>query len=113
MKLVNLNLPEWVFWDAHSHEGDKLKDRTVIEHVRSASVFEIFDRDIDTFRLNPEVLTFRFKNEGLRVERLLIALHHSCTLDPVSDRKKLMDIMKQCAIWYCDYCDWEDKNEMI
>lgn len=112
MQKIELTLPEWVFWDAHSHDGNPLGNRTIIEHVRSASVFEIFDRDIDTFRLNPEVLTFRFKNEGLRVEKLLIALHHSCTLDPVSDRKKLMDIMKQCAIWYCDYCDWEDKNEM-
>lgn len=106
----NLSLPEWVFWDAHSHKGNQLGDRTIIEHVRSASVFEIFDRDFDLIGLNPDVLTFKFKNEGLRTERLLIALHHSCTLDLMGDRAMLIDIMKRCAVWYCDYCDWEDKQ---
>lgn len=108
MKRIELALPEWVFWDAHSHEGNLLGDRTIIEHVRSASVFEVFDRDFDVFGLEPDVLTFRFKNKGARDERLLIALHHSCTLDPVEDREILLDIMKRCAMWYCDYCDWED-----
>lgn len=37
MKEINLSLPEWVFWDAHSHEGNLLGDRTIVEHVRSAS----------------------------------------------------------------------------
>lgn len=50
MKQIELNLPEWVFWDAHSHEGNLLGDRTIIEHVRSASVFEVFDRDFDALK---------------------------------------------------------------
>ena len=107
---IDLTLPEWVFWDAHSHQGDLLCDRTIIEHVRSASVIEIFDRDFDDIHLNPDVLKFKFINEGQRKERLLAVLHHSCTLDPVADREMLLAIMKKCAIWYCDYCDWEDKN---
>lgn len=110
MRKIELNLPEWVFWGAHSHEGKLLGDRTIIEHVRSASVFEIFDRDFESIVLNPDVLTLRFKNIGARLERLLIVLHHSCTLDPIDDRAMLLDIMKKCAIWYCDYCDWEDRN---
>lgn len=108
MERVDLTLPEWVFWDSHSHEGNFLGDRTVIEHVRSASVIEIFDRDFDKISLNPNVLSLRFKNEGERTERLLAVLHHSCTLDPVEDRTMLLSIMKKCAIWYCSYCDWED-----
>ena len=110
MKIERLTLPEWVFWIAESHQGDLLQGRTIIEHVRTASVFEVFDRDFDIFKINPDVLTFKFKNEGLRVERLVIALHHSATLDKIDDRDMLLDIMKKCAIWYCDYCDWEDKN---
>lgn len=111
MKQIELNLPEWVFWDAHSHEGNLLGDRTIIEHVRSASVFEVFDRDFDAIGLNPNVLTFKFKNKGVRSERLLLALHHSCTLDPVEDREMLLGIMKKCAVWYCNYCDWEDAQD--
>lgn len=111
MKQIELNLPEWVFWDAHSHEGNLLGDRTIIEHVRSASIFEVFDRDFDLIGLNPNVLTFKFKNEGSRTERLLMALHHSCTLDPVEDREMLLGIMKKCAVWYCNYCDWEDAQD--
>lgn len=38
MNRIDLNLPEWVFWDARSHEGELLGDRTIIEHVRSATV---------------------------------------------------------------------------
>lgn len=110
MKNINLSLPEWVFWDANSHEGNLLGTRTIVEHVRSASVFEIFDREFDTFGINPDVLVFKFKNKGLRIESLLIALHHSCTLDSVDERDMLIRIMKKCAIWYCDYCDWVDKQ---
>lgn len=112
MNRVEFNLPEWVFWDAHSHEGNLLGDRTIIEHVRSASVFEIFDRDFDCIQLKQRVLAFKFKNEGERMERLLIVLHHSCTLDPVEDKNMLLEIMKKCAIWYCSYCDWEDSLEL-
>lgn len=115
MQKIELTLPEWVFWDAHSHDGNPLGNRTIIEHVRSASVFEIFDRDFEILGLNPDVLTFKFRNNGLREEKLLLALHHSCTLDSGDqyERGKLLDIMKRCAIWYCDYCDWEDNQNYL
>ena len=96
---------------AHSDEGNLLGDRTIIEHVRSASVFEVFDRDFYAIGLNPNVLTFKLKNEGSRTESLLMALHHSCTLDPVEDREMLLGILKKCAVWYCNYCDWEDSQD--
>ena len=72
---------------------------------------EVFDRDFDAIGLNPNVLTFKFKNKGVRSERLLLALHHSCTLDPVEDREMLLGIMKKCAVWYCNYCDWEGPQD--
>ena len=56
-------------------------------------------------------ITFKFRNEGSRTERLLMALHHSCTLDPVEDREMLLGIMKKCAVWYCNYCDWEGPQD--
>ncbi len=95
MRRIELTLPEWVFWDAHSHEGNPLGDRTVIEHVQSASVFEIFDRDFDHFQLKNGVLSFKFKNNGMRQEKLIIALHHSRTLDPIEDREMPLGVMKK------------------
>ena len=112
MNRIDLNLPEWVFWDARSHEGELLGNRTIIEHVRSATVIEIFDRDFDLIHLKDDVLSFKFKNEGIRQERLLAVLHHSCTLDPVDDRGMLLEILRKCAVWYCDYCDWEDSDDL-
>lgn len=111
MKKINLELPEWVFLHAESHEGNPLGTRTVIEHVPTGSIFEIFDRDFDIFGLKPDVLKLNFKNAGLRMERLTIALHRGYLLDPVEDRDQLLDLMKRCAIWYCDYCDWFDRQE--
>lgn len=111
-KLIDLSLPEWVFWEGYTHEGKTLGDRTVIEHVRSATVMEIFDRDHDNVLLKPDVLTFKFINEGIGRERLLVALHYSLTLDKDADREALLVIMKRCAMWYCDYCDWEDSLDL-
>lgn len=105
-EIVNLTLPEWAFLDARSHEGEPLGNRTVINHVRSASIIEIFDRDIDKFALKEEVLTFKFKSVRTG-ERLMAALHYSAS---VNDEQMLKEILRKCAIWYCDYMDWEDEN---
>lgn len=110
-KLIELNLPEWVFLDSETHEGNPLGTRTIVEHVPTGTVLEIFDRDFDTFGLKPDVLTFNFKNNGLRIERMLIALHRSFVLDQKDDRAELLALMKRCAVWYCDYCDWLDRQD--
>ena len=110
-KLVSLSLPEWAFLDAETHEGNLIGTRTIVEHVPTGTILEIFDRDFDTFVLKPDVLTFNFKNDGLRVERLIIALHRSFTMYQEEDRDKLLGLMKRCAVWYCDYCDWFDRQE--
>lgn len=92
--------------DARSHEGNSLGERTVILHVRSASVIEIFDRDIDVFQLKDETVKFGFKNTRTG-ERMTAALHYSATVD---DYEILREILRNCAIWYTDYCAWEDEK---
>lgn len=99
-----LTLPEWAFLDAHSHLGDKLEGRTVILHIRSMTVVEILDADRSL--LNEDTLKVSFANTTTG-EKLIAALHFSTT---VESRDLLIDILKGCATWYCDYCDWEDNN---
>lgn len=102
--MIELTLPEWAFLDAHSHLGDQLPDRTVILHIRSMTVIEIFDTD--KVVLNEDTLKVSFKNTSTN-EKLIAALHFSMTVD---DKVLITDILKKCASWYCDYCDWEDLN---
>lgn len=111
-KIVELSLPEFAFIEGSGHEKPNILDgRNVIFHVRSASVMEVFDRE--DVQLNPNVLTHEFINTnkfGFK-ERMVIALHYSATLDKDADRNMLLkNILKPAAKWYCDYCDWEDKN---
>lgn len=112
-KRIELTLPEWAFLDANAHEGDKLQGRTLILHVRSATVIEILDRDNQAFGLNPDVVYFKFKNVHIGEERLTAVVHYCCTLDVKNDKQAIIDnVLKPCAKWYCDYCDWEDNNVM-
>lgn len=101
--MIELTLPEWAFLDAHSHLGNQLNRRTVILHIRSMTVIEIFDNDV---LLNEDVLQVSFRNTNTG-ERLTAALHLSTTIE---SKDMLVDILRKCASWYCDYCDWEDKN---
>jgi hypothetical protein len=106
-----LDLPEWAFLDAHSHLGDPLTGRTVILHIRSATLIEIFDRDRETVNLKDGILTFKFDNANAGYERLMAAVHYSATLDIHADATYIKEnILKPCAQWYCEYCDWEDEN---
>lgn len=111
-KIVELSLPEFAFIEGSGHDKPNILDgRNVIFHVRSASVMEVFERD--NVQLNPDVLTHEFINTnkfGIK-EKMVIALHYSSTLDKYADRDLLVKkVLKPAAKWYCDYCDWEDKN---
>lgn len=105
-------LPEWAFLDAHSHLGNPLGNRTVINHVRSASIIEIVDRDKDGFIPVEDVIIYNFKYiSSTGTERLSAILHYCVTLDMDADRDMIKTrILKECAMWYCDYCAWEDNN---
>lgn len=116
MKMVRLDLPEFVFLDGSEHEkgGNPLKGRNVIMHVRSATILEVFERD--NVVLNDNVLTFKFMNTiepGGVKERLIMALHYSALLDGQADSRMIVEeVMKPAAKWYCDNCDWLDKHTL-
>lgn len=97
-------LPEWASLDAVSHLGNELDMRTVILHIRSMTVIEIFDKG--TVLLNEDVLYYSFNNT-ITNEPLIAALHFSTTIESKSELK---DILKKCAIWYCSYSEWEDSH---
>lgn len=113
--IANLTLPEFAFVEGSWHEKPNvLEGRNVILHVRSASVLEIFERDNVVF--NEDVLTYKFGyvNEYEIKERMVIALHYSATLDKDADRQTLVEkVLKPAAMWYCDYCIWEDEQNDI
>lgn len=83
-KLTQLNLPAFAFVESGGHEKeDLLEGRTVIIHVRSASIVEIFDRS--DVLLNNDVLRLKFtytNRFGIK-EELVAALHYTATLDPI------------------------------
>jgi hypothetical protein len=103
--MQELTLPEWAFLDACSHLGNQLVQRIVILHIRSMTVIEVFSRE--DVLLSSDTLYISFKNLNTG-EQLIAALHFSTTLDKNNDRGFLIEILKKCASWYCDYCDWRD-----
>lgn len=110
-KTTNLTLPEWAFLDAHDGKIDWLKDRSVILHIRSASVIEIFNRK--DVVLNDDVLSYKFgyTNFAETKEHMTAALHYCATLNRDADRAMIInEILKPCAMWYCEYCKREDEN---
>jgi len=109
MKKIELNLPEWAFLDSNSHLGNELGDRTIILHVRSASIVEILDEDFDEPIFFDETLTYEF--QSYLGEKLVAALHYCATLDIIKDREMIMNqIIIPCANFYCEYSKWEDSN---
>lgn len=104
MKLANLNLPEFAFLDANCHTGDDLEGRTVINHLRSNSIIEVFDSN-DEVALNPEVKTLHYEmvNSLGLAEHLTFAVHFSFA-------EEVEDILNKTAQWYAEYCRWEDAN---
>lgn len=108
--ITELTLPEFAFVDGSCHENPNILDgRIVILHVRSASVVEILERD--KALLNDNALTFKFgyiNKYGIK-ERLIAVLHYSATLDKDDDKDEIIDkVMRKAAMWYCDYCLWQD-----
>jgi hypothetical protein len=104
MKIISLTLPEFAFVTGAENDNDELRERTVILHVRTATVMEIFASD--EVCLKPDVLQYDFiRHAPFFDEPLTIALHYSATME---DKERILDVMKRAGDWYCDYCDWED-----
>ena len=101
-KLTNLTLPPFAFLDG-AHD-DSLEGRNVILHVRSASVIEI-PADVQQPILKDGVITYEF---DYGIEHNIAVLHYSAILE---DKDEIIErIMKPCADWFCQYCEWEDNN---
>lgn len=111
-RLVNLTLPEFAFVEGSEHEKNNiLSGRTVILHIRSASVVEILDRDDAFITEGTLIYNFAFVNSFGIKEPMVATLHYSATLDKNADREMIInEIMKPAAQWYCEYAKWEDEN---
>lgn len=100
-------LPEWAFLDASTHEGDCLDGRTVVLHIRSATVIEIFE-ERERVNITPGALfvDFHYRNSPMKA-----VVHYSATLSLSRDSEYIKNnVLLPCAKWYRDYCEWEDRG---
>lgn len=107
MKELNLTLPEWSFLDGQSHLGNTLEGRTVLQHIRSYTMIEVFAEDENTPIFKKEVKTkeFDYVNQFGIKERHIIAIHFS-----LAENDQLDEILDKAIKFYSDYMEWEDKN---
>jgi len=107
-KLTTYSLPEFVFLDGNSHQGDSLEGRTVIQHIRTYTIIEVIAVDeVGLLGLKDNTKTFEFEyiNAFDTVERHVFALHFSLA----DDDEILSQVFEKAAQWYCDYLRWEDE----
>lgn len=109
-RLIDLNLPEWAWLSGGDHEinGDPIKGRNIVLHVRSASVIEFFERD-NFVPASDEICTYNFdyNNDVGLTEYFIAAMHYSATVDDIEAKN---DILRAASEWYCNYLTWEDNN---
>lgn len=106
MNPIELTLPEFAFIEGSEHEENKLEGRTVFQHIRSYTVFELFDKE-DAFVLDKTITKFEFEHINIfgQVEELILAVHFT-----FADKEYMPMIFDKAAAWYRDYCNWEDRN---
>lgn len=110
-KSIELKLPAFAFVEGSGHENSGLEGRNVIIHIRSASIVEVLERDRCELKEDVVKRNFTYTNRYDIVEKKVVALHYCATLDPVADRQLIIDqVLIPAAKWFCDYCDWEDRN---
>ncbi len=108
-KIINVNLPEWAWVSGGEHEkgGDPLDGRSVVLHVRSASVIEFFEEDDFVPAANVQSYKFSYKNAYGGTERHIAVLHYCTETD---DKEVIREILVAASKWYCRYLTWEDNN---
>jgi hypothetical protein len=101
------DLPEWAFLESTSHLGNTLEGRTILQHIRSYTMMEIFDLDvvIPVLNKNTKSKEFTYKNTLETIEKHLIAVHFS-----LAEYGALDDILAKAIEFYSDYMKWEDSN---
>lgn len=109
-KIVSLALPEFAWLSGGEHEsgGDPLDGRSVIYHIRSASVIEVFPIG-NYVPASDTIKTFKFTHSNIFgvEEHYIAALHHCVVTD---DADAIDRILRKAARWFCTYLDWEDGN---
>ena len=112
LKHTDYKLPEFVFLDANSHQGNPLEDRTVLQHIRSYTILEVIALDevmLSSFKT--PTYQFEYVNFMGVKEKHLLVVHFSLAWEaPLPVNETLTEIFEKCAKWYCDYLTWEDKN---
>ena len=107
-KQINFTLPEFCFLDGNSPDGDTLEGRTLIQHIRSYTIIEAFNRDelpILSQKKEVKIHEFQYKNIVGDTETYILAVHFC-----LSDEIELPTIFLKAEKWYRAYMDWEDKN---
>ena len=107
MQGTNYSLPEFVFLNGNSYQGDTLKGRTVIQHFPSNTVMEVIEGDsiLSLYFSESESYHFNYHNpDGFNDEHMLF-LHFT-----YANKSVLNDIFKKTVIWYIDYLRWKDRN---
>lgn len=104
MKIIDLALPAFAFLESDAFDGNLLKNRTIIQHIRSYTVLEAFH---DEVLLNPDVLCYKFSytNRWGIEECITLAVHFT-----MSDTDMLPEIFQKTKEWYEGYLDWEDEG---
>jgi hypothetical protein len=106
MKKIEFSLPEFVFLDGNSHQGNTLEGRTIIQHVRSYTVLEAFmPNEFKRLHLDCPVHEFSYTNAFGIIELHVLALHFT-----MASESELPEIFVKSAAWYAQYLAWEDKN---
>jgi hypothetical protein len=112
METINYTLPEFVFLDGDSQEGDSLAGRTVLQHIRTYTIMEVIALDeIAANEFSQPTYQFEYKNIAGVVERHMFVLHFSMIQETYMPTGDALDaVFKRCAEWYCNYLAWEDGN---
>lgn len=105
-KFTEYVLPEFVFLDGNSHEGDKLEGRTVMQHVRSVTILEVIDlSELLAHSFTQPTYEFEYLNVAGLTEKHMFVVHFSLMID-----SPFTEVFEACKKWYCDYLAWEDRN---
>lgn len=111
-KFVDYILPEFVFLDAHCHTGDLLEGRTVMQHIRSATILEVVDlSELSAHAFTQPTYKFEYMNRLGVFEQHMFVVHSSLMIEFGEPHNgALQEVFEACREWYCDYLAWEDNN---
>src|SRR4051812_21689628 len=111
-KLIDYTLPEFVFLDANCHTGNALDGRTVMQHVRSATILEVVALDeLLAHSFTQPTYEFEYENKVGIIERHMFVVHFSLMVElGEPDEGGMHQVFQTCEKWYCDYLAWEDGN---